>query len=223
MSELIRLKKIFSEGTLAGICKQVEEAEAATSGEIVPCVVVESSRYEEALWKFGSLTALLAVTGLFLLQSFGRSPLDNFETLLVSLILGFLGAFLAQRVPAVKRFAVGDRRLAEAALRRARLAFLELEVFKTQERTGVLVFLSLLEHRVVILADSGVSAVVPNTEWENVIKLITSGIRAGKPADGLLAGLKECQKILTKAVPLKAGAVNHDELSGELRFPKDEV
>ena len=54
------------------------------------------------------------------------------------------------------------------------------EVFKTRDRTGILIFLALFEHRAVILADEGIHRAVPREEWQALVDELVAGIRAGR-------------------------------------------
>jgi putative membrane protein len=105
-----------------------------------------------------------------------------------------------------------ERRVAQ----RAAEAFLAEEVFDTRDRTGILLFLSLLEHKVLVLGDAGINAKVQQSEWEEVVKLIVDGMRSGKPADGLIEAIQKCGALLKReGVVIKPD--DKDELSNQMR------
>ena len=64
---------------------------------------------------------------------------------------------------------VSNSTVEHRVMQRAETAFLEREVFKTGKRIGILLFISALERKVVILADSGISKLVPNEEWQLIV------------------------------------------------------
>jgi putative membrane protein len=81
---------------------------------------------------------------------------------------------------------------------RAADAFISEEVFKTRDRTGILIFLSLEEHKVLVVGDRGIDAKVDRSEWEDVVARIVRGINIGHPADGLVDAIAQCGVLLEK-------------------------
>ena len=88
-------------------------------------------------------------------------------------------------VPSLLRSLIPQHRSQGAAERAAELAFLEHSVFATRGRTGVLIMLSELEHKVVILGDEGIHARVQTSGWHEHVAHLGSRIRAGKSGEGL--------------------------------------
>jgi putative membrane protein len=184
----------------------VFEAEQETAGEIVVVVVGASDAYASAGWRLGLLLALLAFLGA---ASFapGLPPL----ALLLAQVLGLgLGHALARLDPVRRRLvsdAVAETRTRERALR----AFAENGLSRTRGRTGVLLFVSLLEHRVLVMADTGVDRVLdPDDSWQEVVDLAVAGLREGHPAEGLVRALERLGRILHARLP--APSRNPDEL-----------
>ena len=109
--------------------------------------------------------------------------------------------------------------MAHRVERRAAAAFLEQEVFKTRRRTGILLFLSLFERRVMVLGDSGIHQKVQEGEWDGVVRQVVQGIRGGHTGDALVAAIRECGSLLERH-GLMREAGDADELSDELREGK---
>jgi putative membrane protein len=196
MSKLV--SKLFSEDDLSQISAAVKEAEARTSGEIVPYVVEQSDSYDEATWKAGFMLGFVTIAALVSVHNFTTVwlPLDFAEMALISLMLGGGGMLLARFVASVRRLLVGAAVMEKRVSQRAAEAFIAEEVFATRERTGILIFLSLLERRVLVLGDSGINAKVDQSEWDEIVQLIVSSIRKRKPAEGLIAAIKKCGALL---------------------------
>lgn len=210
--------RFFSQADLDAIQAAVREAEVRTSGEIVPYVVAESDEYPTAVWKGAALGALLGpivALGIHLLAGMWGSHV-HFWMALPPLIGGALGYVLTASVPAVRRWMAGDEVLDLRARRRAEVAFLEQEVFATRDRTGILLFLSLFEHRVVVLGDSGINAQVKQEEWDGIASHLAAGIRAGRPAAALTEAIHECGHLLERR-GVSPRPDDRDELSNELR------
>ncbi len=203
---------------LEAIRAAVAEAEQKTSGEIVPYFVEESDEYPSALWKgtaLGALTGPLLAEAIYFLGGFwGR--LMPLWIALPAAAGGALGFLLAAYVPAVKRWMAGDGLLDLRTRQRAEMAFLEEEVFHTRDRTGILLFLSVFEHRVVVIGDSGINRQVEQGQWDGVVQTVVAGIRAGKPGEALVSGIRQCGELLQRhGVAIQPD--DFDELSNELR------
>ncbi len=79
---------------------------------------------------------------------------------------------------------------------RAESAFLTEEVFATRERTGILIFLALFEHRAVILGDAGIHRKVEEGTWQHLVDDLVAGIRHGRTVEALLETIERCGHIL---------------------------
>ena len=79
---------------------------------------------------------------------------------------------------------------------------------KTEAATGVLLFVSLLEHRVVVLADEGIDATADAEFWADTDQRILDGIRRGSLRDGLIAGIERAGERLAEQFPWKEGDRN---------------
>jgi putative membrane protein len=86
--------------------------------------------------------------------------------------------------------------MAERVRQRAAEAFLAEEIFRTRDRTGILIFVSLFERRVVVRADRGLDGVVTPREWEEVVAGIAAGMRRGQPGPALAEGIRRCATLV---------------------------
>jgi putative membrane protein len=116
----------------------------------------------------------------------------------------------------LRRLLIGEAVLDLRARRRASEAFLEEEVFATRDRTGILIFVALFEHRVVVLGDSGINGAVPDGVWDRVVENLIAGIKAGRPAEAMIAAITECGRLLEEH-RLEIRPDDTDELPNELR------
>ena len=80
---------------------------------------------------------------------------------------------------------------------------------------GILILVSLLEHRVQVLADSGINARVKPGTWDEVVEIILAGIRRGDLCQGLCDAIDRCGEILGREFPIQPDDVN--ELPDRLR------
>lgn len=214
----MKLEKFFSAEDLRLVEEAVREAESRTSGEIVPYAVERSDAYPEATWSAATLGALLGVLAAAAVQGLVEIwgvPLAAWIAAPAALGAGG-GALLCGALPELRRALVPAVTLGDRVAGRAERAFLEHEVFATRERTGILVFLSLFERRVVVRADRGIAAKVAQAEWDAVVEGIVSGIREGKPGEALARGIRACGGILERS-GVERRADDRDELPDGLR------
>ncbi|MCY3486830.1 MAG: hypothetical protein OXH34_00180, partial [Bacteroidetes bacterium] len=180
-----------------------------------------SASHEVAVWRGAGLFALLAYTvvlGTRWFSGWGGSQLtEGIVPVLLIITAAAIGAALVHWVPAVKRRFAGQVRLALATHRRAMQAFVEKEVFSTRERTGILLFVSLLEHRIEVVGDAGINAKVDTDDWIEVVTTIQQHIKAGQLAEGLVQGIHQCGHLLEKAgVAIRSDDTN--ELADDVSF-----
>lgn len=212
--------ELFSDDERARIAAAIDEAEAQSGAEIVPYVAVRSDAYPAVRWRGGVLAALLATGALALLRIAPPPELASYLTVDLFLaavpLTGLLGAFAAGTLPTFIRILTPPAERNRAVERRAMQAFFEEEVFDTRDRTGILLFVSLLEHRIEVLADTGIDRQVDETAWADVTDHIRRGIEADRLTRGLLNGIDCCGRLL-KEHGGKARADAEDELDDRVR------
>ncbi len=212
---------ILAEADLNHIKEAVSAAEKQTSGEIVPYIVRQSAQHEVAVWRGAALLALLAYAMILAVRWFsgwgGTLITEGITPVLVVILTGAIGAVVTQWIPGLKRKLAGNRRLALATHHRAMEAFVEKEVFLTRERTGILLFISLFEHRIEVVGDSGINAKVSPEEWTHIVAIIRTHMKDGRLKDGLVEGIQECGHLLEKAgVEIRPDDTN--ELADDVSF-----
>ena len=213
--------RFFSQADLDAIQTAVREAEARTSGEIVPYVVERSDEYQNAMWKGAALGALLGpmvALAIYRWSNVWGIPVGIWIAL-PALVGGGIGYLLSLLDP-VRRWMAGGETLDLRARRRAAGAFLEQEVFQTRHRTGILLFVSLFERRVVLLADSGIHQKVEKGSWDAITGRLAMGIRSGRPGPAMIEAIRACGELLERH-GVERQADDQDELPNELRREKD--
>lgn len=201
----------------------VGRAEERTAGEIVPVVVPRSADYEVAVWRGTGGAVLLALTAVLLTLQFydgwGFGWLfAPWGVALSVLVAGTVGALLARYVYPLRRLLAGSDRLDETVHRRAVQAFVEEEVFDTRDRTGILLFVSLREHRIEVLGDTGINQQVEPEDWAEVVARIRRGIQNDNLTQGLVEAVEMCGQLLErKGVEIRPDDEN--ELTDTVRTP----
>jgi hypothetical protein len=96
------------------------------------------------------------------------------------------------------------------ARQRALEVFSLLRVWDTEENTGVLIYLQLVDRDIEIVADRGIARLIPQDEWNAICRRIEVSFAAGRYEAGVLAGVAEVSGLLARHFP--AGDANPDEL-----------
>jgi len=198
----MRIEALLDERAFAAIEAAVHSAEHATSGEIVPMVVERSDAYAEVRFGSAALVAF-AAGGLALFSAPALWP-----WLVPTQISVFLAGTWLMGNRALLRLLVPERVQAERVARSASLAFHEAGLVETRDRTGILIYVSLLEHRVVVLADRGIHARVEPGIWNNVVTRVIDGIKAKRAEEGLTDGIRICGEILAGRFPPRPDDTN---------------
>jgi len=184
--------------------------ESHTDGEVAVMVVDSSDRYPEAEFLGGIIIgSLLALT---LTVLFFHDSLWFYIPL--SLIFFFLFQWLCFKVPEVKTVFIPVKRKEERLKLRAVRAFYEKGLYKTRFHTGVLIFLSLLEHKVWILADKGIYEKMTQETLNRFAQEVSLGIKEGRACEALCRAIERIGRLLTDHFPISPG--DTDELPDEV-------
>ncbi len=178
----------------------VQAAEQNTSGEIAVAVVAKSDGYGAPRAALALGAALLATAGALALG------LPSFAVAAAWPLAGVAG-FVVTLVPAVARAIIPEHELDAEVLESAKAAFLDNGVHRTADRAGVLVYLSLLEHRVIVLADTGIHAAVGEEGWKKHVAVIVESMRTGHP-EALAAVVTDIGALLSQHFPARADDKN---------------
>jgi hypothetical protein len=93
---------------------------------------------------------------------------------------------------------------------RALELFAALRVWDTEENSGVLIYLQMVDRRIEIIADRGINRLVAQSEWDAICRRMETEFRAGRFEAGTLAAIQEVTELLVKHFP--PGTDNPDEL-----------
>jgi len=74
-------------------------------------------------------------------------------------------------------------------------------ISRKKDRTGILIFVSLAEHYARIIADEGIAAHVPQSEWQGAIDALVAHVSGGRIADGFITAIDVCGAVLETHFP----------------------
>lgn len=213
----IRMK--FSEPDMERIRSAVKAAEARISGEIIPVIVSKSGHYSIAYYRAGMLCALSTFLLLVIFNRFipALAIDDLLLVFLVVILLGVLGSMIPYVSDDIRRLFISQNYMDHATRQRATNAFLEQEVFNTRHRTGIMIFVSLFENEVIVMGDRGISKMVEQKVWDNVVRNLNEHVRGGTLVEGLEIAIKTCGDILLEK-GFKKTSDDVNELRDDLRI-----
>ncbi len=201
----------------AAIRSAVAEAEQRTGGEIVALALASADEYQVAYWKGAALASFATATCAAVLDHFRPLWIARPAWMLLWVACGLLAGGLSARFLAPwRRWLCGPALLERRLAQRAREAFLAHSVFATRDRTGILIAVAAFEHRVVVIADEGIHAVVPAGTWEDLAKETATTVRSAGPGAGLLQAVRRAGELLTSH-GLSRRADDRNELGDDVR------
>lgn len=96
------------------------------------------------------------------------------------------------------------------ARQRAQAVFASSNVWDTAHNSGVLIYVQLVDRRIEIVADRGISAKVAQAQWDAICRRMEDEFKAGRFEAGALAAIKEITALLAQHFP--ASGENPNEL-----------
>jgi putative membrane protein len=183
----------FSEAVEA----EVGRLEADTDAEVVVVAAPRSGSYRDLALAFGLAVAWL----LLLLVLFSPFPFQPAWIPLELPALVVLATWAAHRRPGLLRLLAGPRRRKAQVDAAADATFHQEVVHGTQGRTGLLIYFSALEQRVVLRPDLGLDARVPGAEWNAIRWGSGADPHTCHDLDAFLQGLRAVGQVLARHVP----------------------
>ncbi len=219
-------KKILNEKDVKNISEAVKKAELNTSGEIATAFINESNDYAKYELFFAFIVGFVyfaiilmfsgkienAIQNLF--WNYNSNYLVMFYGLSIFVVIAIF--YFIANISSIDRLIVPKKVMKEKVKNRAIRYFMESGVYETRDHTGILIFISLLEHRIELIADSGINEKIAQRKWDDIVAHISNGVKGKKLANNLIEAIDECGKLLSKYFPIKEDDEN--ELENEINI-----
>jgi putative membrane protein len=209
----------FSDQDHERIHQAVTDAEHHTRGEIVPIVIDRSALYRETRYRTGIGFAFFILVLLLTMElewmPWGWHPL-NAGWMLLAVVAAYGLGYWFGTSRAVIRLLTSQERMDHKVKLRAHQVFWEHGLHRTQLGTGVLILISLLEHRIEILTDRPILDRVPGETWNHMVSLIQKGFQKGNPVESLCQAIALCGDVLRDYFPASPAEPNPNELPNTL-------
>lgn len=212
----------LSEADHALVTAAVTEAERSSDGEIVTIVTAQSDSYRDVALHYSVLAMLLVPALVAILPqgwidwisaaslgwnaSIGRGALMAFLTALLAAAFLLVRLCLAHRQLAIA--------LTPGSAKTRRVQRRAIEMFRasaekrTGGRVGVLLYLSLLEHRAEIVADKAINDQVDGEVWGEAMAVLVENLKAGRPGEGMAKAVEQIGLVLARCLPKTSADTN---------------
>jgi putative membrane protein len=200
--------ELLSEEDKQAVSEAVRQAEAGTSGEIVFALTDASGKYIDASFR-GAVLFMAAAAAVYL-----ALPVNHFiPALLWTETIAFAASFAVITYLPWRRWFIPKHELEARVQEAALMEFYTSGLYRTRDSNGVLIYLSLLERRVVVLGDRAIHEKM-GSRWDEVRDAIIQGIRRRQARVGICAAVGICGRSLAEHFPRKADDTN--ELSNDV-------
>ena len=200
----------FTEDQRKNVVSAIRKAEKHTSGEIVAVAARQSDEYHHVPVHIAAGVALTTPLLVKLVEHFfpwSTFPLGWFFALQLLL---FIVVALVLSLPPLRYWMTPKSLMRKYASRHAAWQFLAVGTHGTGGRTGVLIFVSMLERHAEIIGDTAISAKVPQQRWQQIVDAMLPLMREGRVDDAFVQAIEACGQELATHFP--PGSHNPNEL-----------
>lgn len=210
------------------VTEAVAAAEHHTSGEIVTIVTDLSDHYHDVGLAWASATAFLALSFYAIFPDFYMGIVDwimggwdheygageYLALVFVAMGLKWVGTWLIMKWMPL-RLALTPKHIKMARVRARAISMFKVGTeAKTLGRTGVLLYLSMMEHRAEIVADEAIASKVDPGVWGDAMVALLDHVKAGRPGEGMAEAVRQMGIVLAEHFP--KGSDNPNEIPDRL-------
>jgi putative membrane protein len=218
----------ISDEDRARVAAAVAKAERESDGEVVTIVAPRSDAYHDVGLHYAVLLMLLVpigfavapqswidwAVGTFLGWGVELTRPEIMTYLFVKLAGTFLIVWLAFKWMKL-RMALTPKGTKHRRVRRRAVELFKVTTDqRTQGRTGILLYLSLLERRAEIVADEAIHSQVEPEVWGDAMAALIAEMKAGRPGEGMVLAVEKIGAVLAQCLPPKSE--NPNELPDRL-------
>ncbi len=194
----------------AALAEAVRAVESCSSAELVVAVRPRSDSYLHVDLTAGILAGWAALAVLL----YSRWTFGLIWFLVDPVVVGALAGLAASRSDLVRRALTRRSARRQRVESAARATFVERRIHGTSGRTGILLYISVLEREAAMVVDVGVEALAATDAWRKAAGEIEAAMRAGADGTAVAERLRGLAAILSPA--LARGAADVDELANEV-------
>lgn len=184
------------------IIAAVREVESLTAAEVVVEIRTRSGSYAHADARFAALLALLSLVVLVFMP-FVVPPV---AVILDPVVVYLAGIIFVRRNDALRRLFSTNAERMTAVRTHAAAMFHDRGIANTRAETGLLLYASLLERRLEVLADRGLLRQLVPHDWNALLNELRQ--ERVLDSDAIVAAIRSLGELLSRDVPRGADDVN---------------
>ena len=198
----------------ARVSAAITAAEAKSDGEIIAITADQSDAYHDVGLHWAVL-AMVAVLAFFAampsqlvqwhdrIQGWSAEPTTRelLTLLLFFALLKFLVVLFLLKWRPLRMLLTPGATKTRRVRRRAIMLFKTGAERRTVGRTGILIYLSMAEHRADIVGDEAITRVTTPETWGEAMTALLTHVKAGRPGDGIVAAVEIIGEVLAEHFP----------------------
>jgi len=193
------------------IKKLISQAESKTQSELVPMIVHHSDVYPAAHFRAAIIISFLFSLALY----FSALSIINPIYFLWIQLPGLYVGYLLGHIPFIKRVLITKEEIEKEVTEHAYQSFFHHNLHLTQNHNGVLLFVSVMEKKIKIIADVGISKKIDQKIWEEIIFQFAQKIKEGQFIEGLTESIQAVSNVLETYAPAD-GSPKANEIKNDL-------
>lgn len=204
--------KQFNEDFKNKLYQTISEIEDNSLVEVVTIIRQNSNNYKDVGLRWAAILTGIIFTAMMIV------PFDiNVYIIYFITIVAFVLLFLfIMNIPSLLRLLIPKKRIDKEIEIMSRAIFQKGGIRYTQERIGVLFYVSFLEKKVKILADRGAKLAVPQDDWKNIQNNFDQAIISNNVADKILEALRNTKDVFSEYIPPVENDIN--ELPDDIKI-----
>jgi putative membrane protein len=212
----------LSDPERARVTAAVEAAEARSAAEIVTVLTEQSDGYSDVALVWSAIVGLAALIALTLLPDFYLGIYDRitdgweqqwhpravFAVATAVVTIKFVAMWLLQLWKPLRFLLIPGRIKHDRVRARALTCFRMGAEQRTVGRTGILIYLSMREHRAEIVAEEAIASKVSAEVWGEAMALMLPHLKDGRLAEGMAAAVARVGDVLAEHFPRSIDDIN---------------
>ena len=215
---LIKKLKLTDED-FSTIKAAVKEVEKQTESEIAVVITPESAHY--SFWELLASNILAALV-LFVMLPFSEKIREVYSLLywhnapswivpacfIISCFASVAIGFYLTNIPAIDRLIIPRHVKKTCVTNFSFRYFLKSGIYKTKNHSGILIFISYLEHQVRIVADEGIASKISQDLWNLIADELAEEIKKGNTTTAITNAVGKCGELLKEHYPRVTEKIN---------------
>ena len=209
----MQMKK-FNKEFKTELYQTIEDIENNSQVEIVAMIKANSGNYRDISLLSGAVLLFLAYTYFM----FAPTVFDVYRIYFMTILAFFIGFALVDFIPPLQKALAGKKRIEKNVEVYSRAIFQKGGIRHTSKKTGILIYVSIFEKKIKIVADKGTEAMLPAKESEKLKTEFQETFQSANFQTSFLEKLKNSQAVFSKYIPSVEDDINElpDDLDIDL-------